>query len=74
MGQAYSPESQSGRQSRRPIRLPGFVGDEEVGLGDMIKRATALIGIRPCLGCAQRAAALNRGVVFTPRRGGRASR
>jgi hypothetical protein len=52
---------------RRPyrVRLPGFVRDEEIGLGDAIKRANASAGIRPCGGCAQRAAALNRWVVFT---------
>lgn len=68
MGESYSSESQPGRQPRR-IRLPGFVPDEEVGLGDVIKRATTLIGIRPCRGCDQRAAGLNRRVVFTRTRG-----
>ena len=48
------------------IRLPGFVGDEEVGLGDVIKRATTTAGIQPCGGCGRRADALNRRVVVTP--------
>lgn len=48
------------------IRLPGFVSDEEVGLGDIIKRATTVAGIRPCGGCGRRADALNRRVVVTP--------
>jgi hypothetical protein len=52
----------------RRVRLPGFVGDEPVGLGDAIKGATAAVGIRPCGGCAKRAAALNRWVEFTGRR------
>jgi hypothetical protein len=47
------------------VRLPGFVKDEEVGLGDVIKRATYSVGIRPCAGCGRRAAALNRWMVFT---------
>jgi hypothetical protein len=47
------------------VRLPGFVKDEEVGLGDAIKRATYRVGIRSCGGCAQRAATLNRWVSFT---------
>ncbi|MBV8135839.1 MAG: hypothetical protein JO121_09460 [Deltaproteobacteria bacterium] len=47
------------------VRLPGFISDEEVGLGDVIKRMTYAAGIRPCGGCEQRAAALNRWVVFT---------
>jgi hypothetical protein len=50
------------------VRLPGFLVDDvddEVGLGDVITRATSRAGIRPCGGCAQRAAALNRWLVFT---------
>jgi hypothetical protein len=50
------------------VRLPGFVADREIGLGDVLKRATTLMGIRPCPGCAQRAERLNRRVVFRPRR------
>jgi len=49
------------------VRLPGFITDEDVGLGDVIKRATSYMGIRPCGGCQRRAAALNRWMVFTPR-------
>jgi len=52
----------------RRVRLPGFIGDNEIGLGDLIKRATASRGIRPCGGCERRAAALNRRIVFTGRR------
>jgi hypothetical protein len=47
------------------VSLPGFVTDEEIGLGDVVKRVTYAMGIRPCGGCAGRAAALNRWVVFT---------
>jgi hypothetical protein len=49
------------------VRLPGFITDEEVGLGEVIKRATASVGIRPCGGCDRRAAALNRWLVFSGR-------
>lgn len=62
--QAVKSETQPYR-----MRLPGFILDEEIGLGDAIKRATYTIGIRPrrdC-GCERRAAALNRWVVFSPR-------
>jgi hypothetical protein len=57
----------SERQKRPPyrVRLPGFVQEEDIGLGDVIKRATYSVGVRPCGGCEQRAAALNRWVVFT---------
>jgi hypothetical protein len=47
------------------VRLPGFVRDEDIGLGDAVKRMTYAIGVRPCGGCEARAAALNRWVVFT---------
>jgi hypothetical protein len=47
------------------VRLPGFITDEEIGLGDAIKRATTYFGIKPCGGCEQRAAMLNRWMVFT---------
>jgi len=50
------------------IRLPGFVADDEIGLGDVIKRATSAIGFRACAACERRAAALNRWLVFTRRR------
>jgi hypothetical protein len=47
------------------VRLPGFVSDEKgIGLGDVITRAAYRIGIRPCAGCGQRAATLNKWVVF----------
>ena len=47
------------------VRLPGFISDEEIGLGDAVKRATYAAGIKPCGGCGRRAAALNRWMVFT---------
>ena len=61
---AHETEQREERQPHR-MRLPGFVKDEEVGLGDVIKRATYSVGIRPCGGCGRRAAALNRWMTFT---------
>ncbi|NOT83574.1 MAG: hypothetical protein HOP02_02095 [Methylococcaceae bacterium] len=55
---------QSEFQAHR-IRLPGFIADEEIGLGDVIKQASSYFGIKPCGGCRQRAAALNHWMVFT---------
>jgi hypothetical protein len=57
-------EPQPERQPHR-VRLPGFINEEEVGLGDAIKRVTYAMGIRPCGGCEKRAAALNRWMSFT---------
>lgn len=49
------------------VRLPGFVGDEDVGLGQVVKRATYAVGVKPCGGCERRAARLNRWIAFTSR-------
>jgi len=49
------------------IRLPGFIPDEKIGLGDVIKRTTSYLGIQPCGGCGRRAVALNRWLIFTSR-------
>jgi hypothetical protein len=51
------------------VRLPGFVAEEDIGLGDVIKRATSRLGIRPCGGCARRAERLNNWLAFSGRRG-----
>lgn len=52
----------------RVVRLPGFVSHEPIGLGDAVKRATLLVGIRPCGGCSGRAAYLNQWIIFSGRR------
>lgn len=57
-----------GPRQPRNVRLPVFISEEPVGLGDVIKRATSAIGIKSCGGCAQRAARLNSRVAFTGRR------
>lgn len=65
-----SDSNDSQNQTEPPphrVRLPGFIKDEEIGLGDVIKRATTYIGIKPCGGCERRAAVLNRWLVFTNR-------
>jgi hypothetical protein len=60
----------TGRVRHEPprVRLPGFIKGEDVGLGDVIKRATSSAGIRPCGGCAERAKRLNDWMVFSKRR------
>jgi hypothetical protein len=63
-----APHAAGERQPHR-VRLPGFVGDDEIGLGDAVKRAATYFGARPCGGCEQRRAALNRWMTFGgPRR------
>jgi hypothetical protein len=61
-------ESQTPIEERRAephrVRLPPFIIDQEVGLGDVIMRGTSAVGVRPCGRCQQRAQALNEWVVF----------
>jgi hypothetical protein len=47
------------------IRLPGFLVEEEMGLGDAIKRVTYALGVTACDGCGKRAEALNRWIRFS---------
>jgi hypothetical protein len=56
--------SPAGQREPHRVRLPGFVADEEIGLGDAIKRATSYFGAQPCGGCEQRRVALNRWLTF----------
>jgi hypothetical protein len=63
---AYESDGNGGGQLRIP--LPWMRQGQEVGAGDVIKRGTSAVGIRPCGGCQRRAAALNRRIVFVGRR------
>ena len=63
-----NPSRTAERQPHR-LRLPGFITDEDVGLGDAVKRMTYAVGIKPCGGCEQRAATLNRWLTFSGPRG-----
>jgi len=60
-------QPEAAEPTRKPyrMRLPGFTSGEEVGLGEVIKRATSSIGMQPCGGCERRAAALNRWMTFS---------
>jgi len=61
--------SNQGEKQPYRMRLPGFILDDDIGLGDAIKRVTYGFGIRPSsdCGCERRAALLNRWVVFSQR-------
>jgi hypothetical protein len=63
-----SDQTEKGERQPYRVRLPGFLTEEEVGLGDVIKRATSSVGVKPCGGCERRAAALNRWLVFSGQR------
>jgi hypothetical protein len=66
---ASDPETERKHQPHH-VRLPGFVTESEIGLGDVIGKVTAYAGLKPCGGCAHRAAALNRWFVFSGRHSG----
>ena len=62
-------EKQPERQLHR-VRLPGFLLEEEIGMGDAIKRVTYAVGIKPCSGCERgRGAQPLDGVLSLVRRG-----
>jgi hypothetical protein len=48
----------------RPLSVPVPGLKRSIGLGDVVKKVTAAVGIRTCGGCARRAAALNRVVIL----------
>lgn len=65
MSEPEKKERDTNSEPIHRVRLPGFVLDDEIGLGDVVKRATFAMGMQPCAGCEQRASALNRWMKFT---------
>jgi len=63
-GDADASHSADTPQPHR-LNLPGFLLKYEIGLGDLIKRMTSALGIKPCVGCERRAATLNRWLVLS---------
>jgi hypothetical protein len=61
---ATSGPGESFQRQPHRVRLPGFL-EEEIGLGDLVKRITYAVGIKPCGGCEKRAVALNRWMGFS---------
>ena len=60
--------TQRGGTARHNVRLPGFITEDAIGLGDLVKKVTYSVGIKPCGGCEQRAGKLNRWMKFSPGR------
>jgi hypothetical protein len=65
---AKDDEADSKKQPPHRVRVPGFILDEDVGLGSVVKRVTSTFGIRPCGECEKRAAKLDRWLRFTSSR------
>ena len=55
------------RQPKHTVQLPRLSTDESVGLGQVVKRITSSLGVRPCRPCEQRAARLDQWLQFSPR-------
>jgi peroxiredoxin len=75
-GESMSQRSGPGSEGPLPetpaphrVNLPGFLVKQEIGLGDIIKRVTSAMGIKPCVGCERRAGVLNRWMVFSSAQG-----
>ena len=49
------------------IRVPAFVTDESLGLGDAVSRIARAASMSPCGGCDSRRNWLNRWIVFSPK-------
>ncbi len=54
------------QQPRVRVPVPGL--KQRVGLGDVVAGVTRAVGIKPCLPCKRRQAALNRLLTFGRRR------
>ncbi|MET8794939.1 hypothetical protein ABZV91_00510 [Nocardia sp. NPDC004568] len=63
-GHDVSDTADEPNRGHSAVRLPGFVNDEDIGFGDLMKRVTATAGIRPCRGCERRAEALDRWITI----------
>lgn len=63
-----SPPPDTDERTGQPARLPGFIAEDGIGLGDIVKRATRAVGITPCRGCEERARAMNRWLTLSRRR------
>jgi hypothetical protein len=65
-----SEKHEPDKHERTPyrVRLPGFISEKDIGLGDVVKRATYAVGIKPCSGCTRRAEVLNRWMTFSGKR------
>lgn len=56
-----TPEPEVGFRLRFPHLLKN-----EIGMGDVVKKATSALGIKPCSACQKRADLLNQWLTFKP--------
>jgi hypothetical protein len=63
-----SDDKKSGSAEQAPshrVRMPGFLLEEELGLGDVVGKVTYAMGIKACSGCERRAEMLNHWMRFS---------
>jgi hypothetical protein len=63
--QTTKPKGENPERGPHQVRLPGFLIDEKIGLGDVVKRITYSMGLKPCGGCEKRGSSLNRWMHFS---------
>jgi len=63
----HKTKPRPGKRNTGPynLHLPGFLIEEQIGLGDAIKHVTYRLGIKPCGGCEKRASRLNQWMQFS---------
>jgi hypothetical protein len=53
--------------AKHRVVLPRFIVRNPVGAGQVVKRVASAVGVKPCAGCEQRAAGLDRWLRIEPR-------
>ena len=66
-GRDREEQQEALKRVRHEVRLPRFLVNEPVGLGQVVKRITTAAGVEPCTPCEQRAARLDRWLRIQPR-------
>jgi hypothetical protein len=66
--QSAGPQDQEAQPAGHRVRVPGFLIEDEIALGDAVKKVTYAMGIKkPCSGCESRATTLNHWMTFVRR-------
>jgi hypothetical protein len=60
------PARDSRKLTPRRLRLPRFLIEEPVGLGQVVKHVTKAVGVRPCDPCERRAEVLDGWIRLEP--------
>jgi hypothetical protein len=50
------------------VKLPGFINNDDIGLGRLVSTITSRAGVKACDGCIRRANLLDAWIVISSRR------